>query len=105
MIEKAVELRPEDGYIVDSLGWAHYRMGDYAGAVEQLEKAIELVPQDPTINDHLGDAYWQSGRMNEARYQWRRALQFGPQENEIKPIEEKLESGLKPPTPSAPRGG
>ena len=56
-------------------------------------------------NDHLGDAYWQSGRMNEARYQWRRALQFGPQENEIKPIEEKLESGLKPPTPAAPRGG
>jgi tetratricopeptide (TPR) repeat protein len=105
MIEKAVELRPEDGYIIDSLGWAHYRMGDYAGAVEQLEKAIELVPSDPTINDHLGDAYWQSGRMNEARYQWRRALQFGPQENEIKPIEEKLESGLKPPTPSAPRGG
>jgi tetratricopeptide (TPR) repeat protein len=102
MIEKAVELRPEDGYIVDSLGWAHYRMGDYAGAVEYLEKAIELVPQDPTINDHLGDAYWQSGRMNEARYQWRRALQFGPQENEVKPIEEKLESGLKPPTP---RGG
>jgi tetratricopeptide (TPR) repeat protein len=105
MIEKAVELRPEDGYIVDSLGWAHYRMGDYTGAVEYLEKAIELVPQDPTINDHLGDAYWQSGRMNEARYQWRRALQFGPQENEIKPIEEKLESGLKPPTPAAPRGG
>ena len=105
MIEKAVELRPEDGYIVDSLGWAHYRMGDYAGAVEQLEKAIELVPQDPTINDHLGDAYWQSGRMTEARYQWRRALQFGPQENEIKPIEEKLESGLKPPQPSSPRGG
>jgi len=105
MIEKAVELRPDDGYIVDSLGWAHYRMGDYAGAVEQLEKALELVPQDPTINDHLGDAYWQSGRLSEARYQWQRALQFGPQENEIKPIEEKLESGLKTPAPSTPHGG
>ena len=104
MIEKAVELRPEDGYIVDSLGWAHYRMGDYDGAVQHLEKAIELVPQDPTINDHLGDAYWQSGRLNEARFQWRRALQLGPQENEIKPIEEKLESGLKTPAPT-PRGG
>ena len=102
MIEKAVELRPDDGYIVDSLGWAHYRMGDYDGAVQYLEKAIELVPQDPTINDHLGDAYWQNGRLTEARYQWRRALQLGPQENEIKPIEEKLESGLKTPTP---RGG
>jgi len=104
MIEKAVELRPEDGYIVDSLGWAHYRMGDYAGAVEYLEKATELVPEDPTINDHLGDAYWQTGRLVEARYQWRRALQFGPQENEVKPIEAKLEKGLElPATP--PRGG
>ncbi len=104
MIEKAVELRPEDGYIVDSLGWAHYRMGDYAAAVEYLEKATELVPEDPTINDHLGDAYWQTGRLVEARYQWRRALQFGPQENEVKPIEAKLEKGLElPATP--PRGG
>ncbi|MBV9964987.1 MAG: tetratricopeptide repeat protein [Alphaproteobacteria bacterium] len=105
MIEKAVELRPDDGYIVDSLGWAHYRMGDYEGAVEQLEKAIELVPQDPTINDHLGDAYWQSGRLSEARYQWQRALQFGPQESDVKPIEEKLQSGLKTPPPSSPHGG
>ena len=64
MIEKAVELRPEDGYIIDSLGWAHYRMGDYAGAVQYLEKAIELVPEDPTINDHLGDAYWRTGRLD-----------------------------------------
>jgi tetratricopeptide (TPR) repeat protein len=104
MIEKAVELRPEDGYIVDSLGWAHYRMADYAAAVQFLEKATELVPEDPTINDHLGDAYWQTGRLVEARYQWRRALQFGPQENEVKPIEAKLERGLGlPATP--PRGG
>jgi tetratricopeptide (TPR) repeat protein len=98
MIEKAVELRPEDGYIVDSLGWAHYRLGDYPSAVQYLEKAIELVPEDPTINDHLGDAYWQSGRPNEARFQWRRALQFGPEEDEIKPIEAKLDRGLETPT-------
>ena len=96
MVERAVELRPEDGYIVDSLGWAHYRLGDYPNAVQYLEKAIELVPEDPTINDHLGDAYWQNGRSIEARYQWRRALQFGPQEDEVKPIEAKLESGLAP---------
>jgi tetratricopeptide (TPR) repeat protein len=104
MIEKAVELRPEDGYIVDSLGWAHYRLGDYASAVQYLEKAIELVPEDPTINDHLGDAYWQSGRPVEARYQWRRALQFGPQEDEIKPIQAKLDGGSVP-TAGAARGG
>ncbi|MGD9616461.1 MAG: tetratricopeptide repeat protein [Alphaproteobacteria bacterium] len=104
MIEKAVELRPDDGYIVDSLGWAHYRMGDYEAAVEKLEKAIELVPEDPTINDHLGDAYWRTGRLSEARYQWRRALQFGPQENEIKPIEAKIEHGLNT-AATPPRGG
>jgi tetratricopeptide (TPR) repeat protein len=98
MIEKAVDLRPEDGYIVDSLGWAHYRLGDYGTAVEYLEKAVELVPDDPTINDHLGDAYWQSGRSIEARYQWRRALQFGPDKDEIKPIEGKLVRGMPPPT-------
>ena len=98
MIEKAVELRPEDGYIVDSLGWAHYRLGDYSSAVQYLEKAIELVPEDPTINDHLGDAYWQSGRPSEARFQWRRALQFGPETDEIKPIEAKLDRGIVTPT-------
>jgi tetratricopeptide (TPR) repeat protein len=103
MIEKAVELRPEDGYIVDSLGWAHYRMGEYEAAVEQLEKAIELVPEDPTINDHLGDAYWRTGRLAEARYQWRRALQFGPQEDEVKPIEAKIEHGLS--ASAAPQRG
>jgi Flp pilus assembly protein TadD len=103
MIEKAVELKPEDGYIVDSLGWAHYRLGDYPHAVEYLEKAIELVPEDPTINDHLGDAYWQSGRLVEARYQWKRALQFGPQENDVKPIEAKIEHGLN--AAATPHGG
>ncbi|HYM72321.1 MAG TPA: tetratricopeptide repeat protein [Stellaceae bacterium] len=105
MVEKAVELRPEDGYIVDSLGWAHYRLGDYAAAVQYLERAVELVPADPTINDHLGDAYWRIGRLTEARYQWRRALQFGPDKSDIQPIEVKLEDGLRAPAPAKERGG
>ncbi len=103
MIEKAVALRPEDGYIVDSLGWAHYKLGDYASAISYLEKALELVPDDPTINDHLGDAYWKSGRTVEARYQWRQALAFKPDKEDVKPIEVKLESGL--PSPVARRSG
>jgi Flp pilus assembly protein TadD len=78
-------------------------MGDYEAAVTQLEKAIELVPEDPTINDHLGDAYWQTGRLTEARFQWRRALQLGPQENDIKPIEAKIEHGLN--AKAAPQRG
>mgnify|MGYP001810384165 CR=1 FL=1 len=62
MLEKAASLRPRDGAIIDSLGWALYRLGDYHGAVKQLERAAELKAEDPTINDHLGDAYWQVGR-------------------------------------------
>ena len=61
MLNKAVELRPDDGFIVDSLGWAYYRLGDYGKAVTFLERAVELEPADPVINDHLGDAYWRAG--------------------------------------------
>ena len=66
MIRRAVEQRADDGYIVDSLGWAYYRMGDFENAVKYLEQAVELKPEDPTINDHLGDAYWRVGRRLEA---------------------------------------
>ena len=62
MIRRAVEQRPDDGYIVDSLGWAYYRLGNYEEAVKHLERAVELKPDDPTINDHLGDGYWKVGR-------------------------------------------
>jgi Flp pilus assembly protein TadD len=105
MIKRAVELRPNDGYIVDSLGWAYYRLGNYADATQILEHAIELLPEDPTINDHLGDAYWRSGRLAEARFQWRRALQFKPDADEIKSIETKLDRGLAKLPSAAMRGG
>src|SRR5262249_51691361 len=65
MIKRAVEQRADDGYIVDSLGWAYYRLGNMEEAVRQLERAVELKPEDPTINDHLGDAYWKVGRVLE----------------------------------------
>ncbi|HEX4113653.1 MAG TPA: tetratricopeptide repeat protein [Stellaceae bacterium] len=94
MVERAVALRPNDGYIVDSLGWAYYRLGRYTQAAENLEHAIELVPEDPTINDHLGDAYWRTGRHLEARFQWNRALQFKPEAGEKVKIDAKLEHGL-----------
>jgi tetratricopeptide (TPR) repeat protein len=98
MVERAVELRPDDGYIVDSLGWAFFRLGNFPRAAQLLERATELLPEDPTINDHLGDAYWRTGRLAEARYQWRRALQFKPDADEVKTIETKLDRGLgKPP--------
>ena len=94
MIEKAVALRPDNGYIVDSLGWAAYRLGDFEEAVRQLEKAVELQAGDPIINDHLGDAYWQVGRLNEARFQWERVLTLEPEEDLAGQVRRKLEGGL-----------
>ena len=94
MIEKAVELRPDDGYIVDSLGWVEYRLGDYEEAVRQLERAVELQAGDPVINDHLGDAYWQVGRLIEARFQWRRVLTLGPEDKLADQVRRKLADGL-----------
>ncbi len=94
MIEKAVRLRPDDGYITDSLGWVYYRLGKYRQAVGPLERAVELKPLDPIINDHLGDAYWMVGRKLEARFQWRRALSFNPEKKEAARIRRKLELGL-----------
>jgi tetratricopeptide (TPR) repeat protein len=94
MIQRAVELRPNDGYIVDSLGWAHYRMGDFEAAVTELERSVELMPADPTINDHLGDAYWRVGRRLEAVFQWNRALSLEPEEDLIPLIEAKIADGM-----------
>jgi tetratricopeptide (TPR) repeat protein len=96
MIERAVELRPRDGYIVDSLGWALYRLGDFEGAVGHLERAIELRPEDPVINDHLGDAYWRVGRLREARFQWTRSLSLEPEEDQVDLIRAKIRDGLAP---------
>jgi tetratricopeptide (TPR) repeat protein len=94
MIRRAVEQRPDDGYIVDSLGWAHYRIRDYDEAVKHLERAVELKPQDPTINDHLGDAYWKTGRALEATFQWAHARDLNPEPDDLKKINEKLRTGL-----------
>lgn len=98
MIEQAVEEQPDDGFIVDSLGWVHYLTGDYAKAIEYLERAVSLEPTDPTINDHLGDAYWRMGRRIEARFQWRHALTNDPSDDERQAITEKLAMGLPEPS-------
>ena len=94
MLRKAVALRPEDGFIVDSLGWAHYRLGDYPEAVKELERAIELKPGDPTINDHLGDAYWRVGRKLDAQFQWNHARDLKPEPEDLPAILDKIEHGL-----------
>ena len=102
MIRHAVEQRPDDGYIVDSLGWAYFRTGNYVEAVKELERAVLLKPDDPTINDHLGDAYWRVGRTLEAHFQWAQAKDFKPEPDELATLEKKLKDGLPPDTlPSA----
>jgi len=94
MLEKAVSQRPEEGFIVDSLGWAHFMLGRYPEAVEELERAVSLAPTDPVLNDHLGDAYWKVGRHQEARFQWSRALSFDPEPDQAPKLQQKLQQGL-----------
>ena len=83
MLRRAVELQPNDGYIVDSLGWAHFKLGQYIEAAETLERAIALKPADPVLNDHLGDAYWRVNRRLEAHFQWNHARDMGPDPDDL----------------------
>jgi tetratricopeptide (TPR) repeat protein len=94
MLRRAVELRPNDGYIVDSLGWAHFKLGQYPEAAETLEKAISLKPADPVLNDHLGDAYWRVNRRIEAHFQWNHARDMEPEPEDMPAIKKKIEEGL-----------
>lgn len=94
MIERAVEARPDDGYITDSLGWVYYRLGRFEEAVEPMERAVQLAPRDPIINDHLGDVLWKVDRKREAEFQWERALSLDPEEEDATRIRRKLEVGL-----------
>lgn len=99
MIEAAAEARPDSGYIIDSLGWALFRLGRYDEAIGHMEHAAELMPVDPVVNDHLGDVLWAVGRHTEARFQWKRALSFVDNDNpspDVEPdrIRRKLEIGL-----------
>ncbi|SMQ59897.1 Tetratricopeptide repeat-containing protein [Devosia lucknowensis] len=98
MIEKAVEAQPQDGYIVDSLGWAFYKLDRMDEAVETLERAVMLLPNDPEINDHLGDAYWKVGRTLEARFQWNIARSVDSIGNVAERVAPKLADGLTPET-------
>ncbi len=99
MIEQAVELSPRNGYIVDSLGWAFYKLGRIDEAVEVLEDAVNLLPADPEINDHLGDVYWVAGREREAMFQWRIAIDVDEDGAVTERATPKLLHGLDPNAP------
>ena len=99
MIRTAVKRRPNDGYIIDSLGWVYYRIGNYKKAVLELERAVQIRPEDPVINDHLGDAYWRVGRKLEAQFQWTRSLSLKPNDEVAAEVRKKLKDGLAPAKP------
>ena len=99
MLKRAVELRSEDGFIIDSLGWAYYKRGDFANAIKYLEQAVLLEPGEPTINDHLGDAYWRIGRKLEAKFEWQHALSLKPTKEDEPKIRRKIDVGLEEPAP------
>ncbi|AYC99832.1 tetratricopeptide repeat protein [Neorhizobium sp. NCHU2750] len=101
MIQRAVDARPDDGYIVDSLGWAYFRLNRFDDAVSELEKAVQLRAGDATINDHLGDAYWRVGRKLEAVYQWNRTLVSEGDDVNREHVKDKIENGLPPLDPNA----
>ena len=90
LLERAMERKPNDGAITDSMGWVLFRQGDAPGAIRLLERAAELQPTDPVINLHLGDAYWAAGRKREANFQWQRALLLNPEPDDKVKLEAKL---------------
>ncbi|MGA0600793.1 tetratricopeptide repeat protein [Caulobacter sp. KR2-114] len=101
MVQKAVDANPQSGAMLDSLGWAYFRLGDFKTAVAKLEDAVVLEPADPDVNNHLGDAYWRVGRKTEADYQWRRVLILQPSAKLKAEVETKLKSGLDGVGPAA----
>ena len=76
MLEKAYAQRENDPYIIDSIGWAYYLIGDYFEAEKLLRKAVQIMPTDPIVNDHYGDILWKLGRKTQANYFWKNVLTF-----------------------------
>ena len=95
MLEKANQLRSNDPYITDSLGWALFKLERYKEAQEYLQLAVRLLPSDPIVNDHYGDVLWKNGSKIQARYYWNYVYNLEKTEDELKKtIEKKLIEGL-----------
>ena len=95
MLEKANELKSNDPYIIDSLGWALFKLNRYEEAKDYLQLAVRLMPADPIVNDHYGDVLWKNGNEIQARYYWNYVLNLEKTERDLKKkVETKLISGL-----------
>ena len=95
MLDKAYNQKKNDPYIIDSVGWGYYLIGDFINAEKFLKKAIQLMPNDPIVNDHYGDVLWKLNRKIQAKYYWQSSLNSEDAENELKSnIKKKLLTGL-----------
>jgi tetratricopeptide (TPR) repeat protein len=91
LIQRALQVEPNDGFYIDSLGWVYFQKGDYPRAVEQLERAVAITVDDPTIIEHLGDAYVKTGKSDRALSSYREAMQKSKEDDQIKRLREKIE--------------
>ena len=95
MLDKAYDQKKNDPFIIDSVGWGYYLVGDFINAENFLRKAIQLMPKDPIVNDHYGDVLWRLNRKIQAKYYWKSAFDSKDVENELKiKISKKLLKGL-----------
>ena len=95
MLEKANSLKSNDPYIIDSLGWALFKLKKFEKSKDYLQEAVQLMPADPIVNDHYGDVLWMNGKEIQARYYWSYVLSLDEAEEDLKnSIKTKLVSGL-----------
>ena len=95
MLEKANSLSSNDPYIIDSLGWALFKLERYKDSKNYLQNAVQLLPADPIINDHFADALWKNGNKIQARYYWNYVLKLQETEKDLKEkVKIKLISGI-----------
>ncbi len=96
MLKTAYDLKSNDPYIIDSIGWAYFLIEDYLEAEKYLKRAVELMPDDPIVNDHYGDILWKLNRKIQARYFWNNVLTFDDTEDDMREkINIKVIEGLK----------
>lgn len=96
MLKRATNLKQNDGYIIDSLGWAYFANKNYVDAEKFLQRAVELMPRDPVINDHYGDSLFMVNKDIQARYFWKYVLSLDNTKQELKDsIREKMIFGIK----------
>jgi len=98
VIQRALVLEPDNGYFIDSLGWAFFKKGWYEKALSELERAVAVVPDDPIMQDHLGDAYFHLRRLREARQAWEKSLALKPDnptvEQKLRNVRSQMEEAL-----------